>query len=191
MTWVQAVWGIQMQREELTSISMEKILVKKPYSIWFRKFRCAIPVNCFCIELDREVYLIRILKQRTFMLGGLCIPPDSLSPYYRFAILEVEAADILKRITETCPVNFSCHDATSWCSQQSLLTVMQQADGSGDRWFDFYKVDAEILVPGTNDKDLLKAAGISFREWTEREEKLNSLDLTDDRFNRNNSKGRH
>ena len=68
---------------------------------------------------------------------------------------------------------------------------MQLADSSGDKWFDFYKVDSKILEPESNSKELLKPIGISYREWMEREEKLNSLDLKGDRFNRNNTKGRH
>jgi putative SOS response-associated peptidase YedK len=191
MRWVSAVWGIQHQKIHLTSISMEKILVRKPFNIWFRKFRCAIPVNCYCTECEENVHLTRILKQRTFMLGGLCIPPDAKSPDYRFILLEVEAADILKLITDTMPINFSCHLSTSWCTQETILNVMQLADASGDRWFDFYKVDTAIHEPGSDNKELLKPKGISYREWIEREEKLNSLDLKGERFNRNNTKGRH
>gem|GEM_PF-1320700 len=191
MKWVSAVWGIQSQQDLLTSISMEKILIKKPFSIWFRKYRCAVPANCFFTKRDEDVFLTRILKQRTFMLGGLCLPPDEQNQEYRFALLEVEAADILKRVTDVMPINFSCHTSTSWCAQKTILDVMQLADSSGDKWFDFYKVDPSILVSGTNDKELLKPIGISYREWIEREEKLNSLDLKGDRFNRNNTKGRY
>jgi putative SOS response-associated peptidase YedK len=191
MKWISAVRGIQHHRMHLTSISMEKILVRKPFNIWFRKYRCAIPVNCFFTHQDEKVHLTRILKQRTFMLGGMCLPPDAENTDYRFILLEVEAADILKRITDTMPINFSCHIATSWCTQETILNVMQLADGSGDRWFDFYKVDAAILASGSNDKELLKPKGISYREWIEREEKLNSLDLKGERFDRNNTKGRH
>ena len=170
---------------------MEKILARKPFNIWFRKYRCAIPVNCFCMTQGDDTYLIRILKQRTFMLGGLCLPPDTQNPEYRFALLEVEAADILKRITDIMPINFSCHTSTSWCTQETILNVMQLADSSGDKWFDFYKVDPAILELESNDKELLKPTDISYREWMEREGKLNSLDLKGDRFNRNNTKGRH
>lgn len=191
MQWISAVWGIKQGQLNPGSISMSKILVRKPFNIWFRKYRCAIPVNCFYFQKDQDVYLTRVLKQRTFMLGGICIPPDSGNPNYRFAILELEAADILKRITDTMPVNFNSHSATSWCTEKTILNVMQMADSSGDRWFDFYKVDPEILIPGRNNKAFLRPVDISYREWIEREEKLNARDFTGDRYNRNNSKGRH
>lgn len=191
MTWVSAVWGIPHNGTIVSSIPMEKILVRKPYSIWFRKYRCAIPINCYCTEKDGDVYLTRILKQRTYMLGGLCLPPDENNDTHRFAILEVEAADILRRITDVMPVNFNCHNSSSWCTQNTILKVMQMADSSGDKWFDFFKVDAKILEAESNSKDLLRPTGISYREWMEREEKVNSLDLKGDRFNRNNTKGRH
>ena len=191
MTWVSASWGIQHGKKTLTSIPMEKILIRKPFNVWFRKYRSAIPVNCFITERGPDVHLTRIIKQRTFMLGGLCLPPDAQNADYRFVLLEVEAADILKKVSDFMPVSFSCHTSTSWCTQETILDVMQMVDRSGDKWFDFYKVDPKILALGNNDKDLLKPIGLSHREWLEREEKLNSLDLRGDRFNRNNTKGRH
>ena len=191
MTWVSALRGIQHGKKYLTSMAMEKIHARKPFNIWFRKYRCAIPVNCYFTQHGPDVHLTRILKQRTFMLGGLCLPPDEESPNFRFALLEVEAADILKRITDVMPINFNCHTSTSWCTQETILNVMQLADSSGDKWFDFYKVDPKIVESRSNSKELLKPIGISYREWMEREEKLNSLELKGDRFNRNNTKGRH
>ena len=89
------------------------------------------------------------------------------------------------------PVALSPHKTELWVSEPTLLKVMQMADRSGDFWFDFYRVHPRILEPKWNERDLLKPLGISFREWQERNEKLNALDLKDDRFNRNNTKGRH
>jgi len=189
--WVSGVWGIRHGKATLTSIPMDKILIKKPFNIWIRKYRCAIPVNCFFVEQEEKVFLIRILKQRVFMLGGICLPPDATHAQHRFALLEVEAADILARIADTIPINFRCDKASEWIGQETMLNVMELADSSGARWFDFYKVDPSILMAGTNTKELLKPHGISYREWAEREEKLGSLDLKGDRYNRNNTKGRH
>jgi hypothetical protein len=52
-------------------------------------------------------------------------------------------------------------------------------------------VDPNILSEKANEKAFLMPKGISYLEWIEREEKLNSLDLKGDRYNRGNSKGRH
>ena len=186
----RAVWGIEHKGKTLTTIPLKKIMVRKPFNRWFHQYRCAIPANCFFVTANEKAYLVRVLKQRTFMLGGICIPPDEHYPKPRFALLTTESADVLQKITDEMPVSFSCHKSEQWITEETMLKVMQLADRSGDHWFDFYKVHPRILEDKWNEKDLLKPVGISFREWQEREEKLNALDVLDDRFNRNNSKGR-
>ncbi len=188
---VNASWGISYTGKRHLTISMEKIMTRKPYNVWLRKYRCAIPANCFCLGTDQKPYLVRILKQRLFMIGGVCIPPAVTGDGWQFALLETEAADVLQTISDSMPVVLSPHKTEMWVTELTLLKVMQMADRSGDFWFDFYRVHHRILEPKWNERDLLKPIGISFREWQERNEKLNALDLKDDRFNRNNSKGRH
>lgn len=190
VTGVKAVWGIEDGRRTYYTIPMEKILVRKPFNIWFHKHRCAIPANCFFAHKDEKAFLVRVLKQRLFMLGGICLPAGEHRKKPQFAILTTDAADILTTITDTMPVNFSPHKTIEWIQQETILKVMQLADSSGDRWFDYFKVHPRIIEPKWNEKDLLRPIGISFREWQEREEKLNAIEVSEDRFNRRNSKGR-
>lgn len=191
LTGIKAIWGIEHRGKYITSIDVSKILLRKPFNLWFRKYRCAIPANCFYASREEgKVHLIRVLKQRTFMIGGVCLPPSETGSKHQFALLTVESADILQRVTDSMPVIFGCHKTANWIEEETILKVMGICDRSGDHWFDYYKVHPRIIEPKWNEKDLLKPMGISFREWQEREEKLNALDIKDDRFNRNNSKGR-
>ena len=182
-------WGIMYRQKAEPFVPVERILSKKPYSLWIRNNRCAIPVNCFFSELQGRVFLVRVLKERLLWLGGIFVRNEQ-NPEGAVSILTTEAADVLLPVTDRMPVLFPSKRVSKWLSTEHMHDVMTLADNSGSQWFDYFEIDPGILEGKISGPNALKPISATLREMEAKKEMLDKLDLNDDRFNRNNSKGR-
>jgi len=112
------------------------------------------------------------------------------SPESSFAALDVESADILLALTPRMPLIMTDDNVKDWLNQQHVRDILEIADSSGDHWFDYYEVDRNILSGSFNSSEPLRPISLSYRELEAKKELLDNLDFSDERFNRNNSKGR-
>ena len=190
IAWRTGRWGLIRKGQEVYQTGIERILTQRPFNVLIRTQRCAIPANCFFGKPSvNEVRLVRILKERTFLLGGICYPDTS--GHLRFTLLTCAPADILNDTVERMPVITSCQKVRDWLETEDMKRVMRYADRSGNFWFDFFRVSDEVLITGHNDRELLRPLGVSYQQWQAREETLQALQMREDRINRGNTKGRH
>ncbi|HLF65549.1 MAG TPA: SOS response-associated peptidase family protein [Saprospiraceae bacterium] len=197
---VIARWGCTTEAAtmSLNSFPMDRILTQPPFNRWLHTQRCLIPANCFFARRtdtdlrpdEHNIYLIRILQSRLFLIGGLFTVEHrrNSKDIYSFLLLTTESADVLRPLTDQMPVILSIEHLSTWLTSDHLIDVMHLADRSGDRWFDYFPVNSKILTPGMNDRDLLKPLGLSLQEMTEREHKLKAIDIRQDRFDRKGGK---
>lgn len=190
---VSAHWGCIPERST-TSIHvfpMDKVMSQRPMNRWIHTQRCLVPANCFFTRHpeSRDVFLIRILNARTFLIGGMyCIQRHAGEESCHFVLLTTESADVLKPVTPDMPVILGTGDVHLWMQSEHLLDLMQLADQAGDQWFDYFTVSSRILTPGNNDRDLLRPTGLSHEEIATRDQKLKAVDLKQDRYDRKGSK---
>jgi len=199
-TLINAHWGCQTEAATmlLHAYPMEKILTQPPFNRWIHSQRCLIPANCFFgrnrnaarMPEDHDTYLIRLLRSRLFLIGGLyTVERDAhRADIYTFLLLKTQSADILKPLMEEMPVVLMPDHLNTWLSSDHLVDIMHLADRAGDHWFDYFAVSSQILTPGTNSRNLLKPLGLSLREYEERDHKLKAIDVKQDRFDRRGSK---
>lgn len=178
-----ATWGITRARKELLLCPLSQMFSRKPYSIWMHNNRCVVPVNCFYCPKGTDLHLVRLIDHRLFWLGAILVDDA-------FAVLTVEAADVLGSICNQMPVILTSDQIRAWLHAEHIRDLVDIADGSGDHWFDFYKIDPELLTMKNPTTAALKQTSLSLRESEEKKEMLDNLDFNDDRFNRSNSKRR-
>ena len=179
-----ATWTGNINDPKQTFVPFERALKEKKNAIRLHNNRCAIPVNCFFCEHDGRIMLIRLINHRVFWIGGFQLDDA------RFVILSVEVADILLPVTPRMPLLMSTAMVKEWLCREHVRDILEIADSSGDHWFDYYEVDRKILLDEVRNADYLKPISLSFREQEAKQELLDNLDFTDERFNRNNTKGR-
>lgn len=153
-------WGLK----STTAIRMEKILTRSPYNVMIRAQRAVIPANCFFGRRDGQAFLIKLIQERTFGMGGIYQPAKKPSGKGHFVPLTVEAPDFLSPYSERIPVLFTLSEYEEWLLTPELKMVMEMADQSAHRWFDLFPVDNAIFQGGHNDKALLRPQGPSLNE---------------------------
>ena len=177
---VMAKWGTKKPL-----ISMDKILLNRPYNILIRKQRCAVPANCFFALKNDQPCLIRLLQYRMFLMGGLFHYAEG---EFHFALLEAQPADVLQCMAGQMPVVMAPEKLSSWLKGTELDRVFHYADKAGSYWFDYFPVSKKILEHHRNDKDLLVPEGISREQMSEHERKLAAVAFEKERPNRSSMK---
>lgn len=182
---VMATWGTKKPL-----VSMDRIVSTRPYNIFIRKQRCAVPANCFFSVKNAQPHLVRLLQHRLFLMGGIF--HYSEGEFY-FALLECEPADMLNSMEGQMPVVMAPEKLSSpgppgWLSGTEVSKVIHYADRAGAHWFDYYPVSKQILDANQNNKQLLNPQGISQCEFQEHEKKRSALAFDKERPNRSNLK---
>ncbi len=197
---VSGHWGCQTDAAtmSLNSFPMDRVMTQPPFNRWIHTQRCLIPANCFFARRtdknlqpnDHQIYLVRVLQSRLFLMGGLFAVERTLhgKDIYSFLLLTTESADVMRTLTDQMPVILPPENLSTWLTSEHLIDIMQLADRVGDQWFDYFPVSADILTPGTNNRHLLKPLGVSLREEEERKHKLKAIDVKQDRFDRRGGK---
>jgi putative SOS response-associated peptidase YedK len=193
-----AIWGCQVPSftMPISAFPIDRVMGQKPFNRWIHTQRCLIPANCFFARTvrresrDTEIYLIRLLQSRLFLIGGLFKEERDTDDETRcsFCILTTESADVLKSVTPLMPVLIPPDHMKAWLNAKHVLDLMHLADRSGDHWFDYFPVSSKILQPGINDRELLKPLGLSVHQRTQRELRLGAINTQQDRFNRKGGK---
>ncbi|MCH8904630.1 MAG: SOS response-associated peptidase family protein [Bacteroidetes bacterium] len=189
---IMARWGIESKKEKMaTIIGTDRILSNRPYNIWIRNQRCAVPANCFFGINKKQVFLIRLVNPRLFCMGGMFTKTKETEDgktEYQFILLKTESADILSSNIKEMPVMFSTANMHTWLQSKHISSIMDFADRSGSHWFDFFKVDPKILDEKINDKNLLKPVGVTLQQLKKHKEKLDSIEFEEERANRRSMK---
>ena len=107
---------------------------------------------------------------------------------YYFSMLKTESADVLGGIMNDMPLVFTPERLHIWLQSDHTFTIMNFASKAGGHWFDFFKVDTDILASTSNDKNLLVPLGMSLQQMQTRNDKLSELDFQDERANRKSMK---
>ncbi|HIA11689.1 MAG TPA: hypothetical protein EYN69_06405 [Flavobacteriales bacterium] len=184
---VMANWGIVPSNgtEQVNVIDTGSILRTPPFNVLMKTQRCAILANCFFGLHKEELYLIRLIRPRLFCIGGIYVEKDNS---YFFSMLKTESADVLGGIMEDMPLIFTPERLHIWLQSEHTFTIMNFASKAGGHWFDFFKVDKDILASTSNDKNLLVPLGMSLQQMQRRNDKLSELDFQDERANRKSMK---
>ena len=185
---VMATWGIEpmtRQKDPVNVISTDKILRTPPFNVLMKTQRCAILANCFFAVHKKEVYLIRLIRPRLFCLGGIYVQEGD---EYRFAMLKTASADVLTGIMDDMPLVFTPERLHVWLQSEHTFTIMNFAAKAGGHWFDFFKVDRDVLASTSNDKNLLVPLGMSLQQMRMRDDKLSEIDFQEERANRKSMK---
>jgi putative SOS response-associated peptidase YedK len=187
-------WGCIPERftSPIPIFPMEKVLTQSPLNRWIHTQRCIIPANCFYCRNDetRDISLIRLLNARTFFMGGMyCeLPVSGGKTNTHFILLTTDSADVIRPITTDMPVLLTKDVYHKWLDTEHLVDLMDLADQSGEHWFDYFTVSKNIITPGVNNRNLLKPLGLSHEEIQLRDQKLKTVDVKQDRFDRKGSK---
>ena len=185
---VMATWGIEpslRHKEHVNVISTNKILRSPPFNILMQTQRCAILANCFFVKHKKEVYLIRLIRPRLFCIGGIYVKEGD---EYRFTMLKTASADVLAGLMDDMPLVFTPERLHVWLQSEHTFTIMNFAKKAGGHWFDFFKVNADVLACTSNDKNLLVPLGMSLKQIKTRNDRLSEIDFQDERANRKSMK---
>ena len=156
---VEGFWGIP--KPNVTLLPTYRILARKPFHLYIRKQRCAIPANAFFGLREQHPFLITLLNQKLFCLGGVYTFRSSIP---RFAVLQTTVPDLFQSYMQSLPVLLPPKELKTWLTTTDVGKVMELADRSQDYWFDFFRVSQAILQPGSNSKDLLAPLGERFSD---------------------------
>jgi len=164
---VMARWGLDDLKYDVkgqTNFPLGQSLKNKPHNIYVRNFRCAIPANCFISEQTKTPYVIKLVKDRLFCLGGY-YRYNIFSGQYNFGVFNTGTSGILKKyMGDSMPVLFETDQYKRWLKSDHLSTIMEMGDRSPKKYFDLFPVSSEVLRSHVNDKNLLKPVGKSLME---------------------------
>ena len=185
---VMAKWGL-LTNTATNFVNMNRVLKQTPYNRMIRSNRCSIPANCFVTQTHNKTWLVRLLKQRLFWMGGLYekIVSRNGQVAYRFAILKTDPADVLASICKTMPVMMNTNNCQQWITPKNLASVMAMADQSGRLWFDYFQISDQILDPNKNEKELLIPLGSTYQQYQQRKKQFKNINVDELRAN---SRGR-
>jgi len=186
---VMAKWGMTVKSAPTKYVKMDRILKQKPYNQLIRSNRCSIPANCFITKTKNKVWLVKLIKQRLFWMGGIYQKTISKQgkERYEFAILLTDQADVLSSICDKMPVLMGMDRHQSWIAPKDIAGIMNMADKSSKQWFDFFEVDKKIFTPSLNQKEILIPLGTSYQQYQQRKKKFEKIKIDELRAN---SRGR-
>jgi putative SOS response-associated peptidase YedK len=154
-------------------VSMDNILTTRPFNVLLRKQRCVVPVNCFFGIKNDKPYVIKLLKDRLFGMGGIyTLEQKNGVPIYRFAILTTAAPPILTPYLDQIPVLFVPDRHDKWLGTDRVAKVMKYADYAATNWFDLFEVSDQILQGKPNEKTLLTPVGPSLSQLMAQQNKV-------------------
>lgn len=186
---VMAKWGANIKSQPTNYVKMDRILKQKPYNQLIRSNRCSIPANCFITKSKNKVWLVKLIKQRLFWMGG--VYQKSISKQgkelYQFAILLTDQADVLSSICSEMPVLMGMDRHQHWIEPKDIAGIMNMADKSSKQWFDFFEVNINILSPSINQKEILIPLGSTYQQYQQRQKKFEKIKIDELRAN---SRGR-
>jgi putative SOS response-associated peptidase YedK len=181
---VMATWGLR-SNASFNTVHTSRILKTRPWNLLIRRQRCAIPANCFIGNKTGTPHLIRLPQHRLFMMGGMYqVKNDEIY----FTLLLTETADIISSIAEEMPVIFHNDRVHKWLTTEDLGSIMRYADKAGNNWFDYFKVDPEVLNAKENNRELLTPLGMSRGQVRQREQQVAAMSFEKERMNRRGNK---
>lgn len=185
-----ARWGLKTPGKQLTTvIPVSRILVNKPYNLMIRQSRCAVPCNCFFGMRNDEPYLIRLIKQRLFSLGGIySVNAKSEHAEYRFALLTVKPADLLQSLLDEMPLVLGHDRHQSWLDRSHVDHIMYLADRSGSYWFDYFQLAHGFFTSHKNTPGQLAPIRGSYMQYQREQELKRIAYLEENRVDRNGAK---
>jgi len=180
--FINAHWGVHNVSKgsrSLSQIHLSKTLKQRPYNLFLRKNRCAIPSNCFVGQNNGKTYLIKLLHDRLFCFGGFYVQNKN-NKDYSFCMYETASADILRPfVGDSMPVLFEVDNVNKWLKSTSIHSLIKTADKSVYKYFDIFEISKEVLSNGANRKELLKPIGKSLKELLK---ERNTTDFNTEQF---------
>ncbi len=140
-----------------TTIDIHRSIKTQPFNKLLRSKRVLVPINCFFGKKDKQVYLIKLAKERTFYIG-------TLSNKGSLTVLSVPAPKILSKQIDDLPVIIHKDHAQAWLNTTDMMDVFDMAGNSDLNWFDMYPVDESVCYANSNNPNLLKAIGPSLMD---------------------------
>lgn len=67
---LDSCYGLSVKKP-VYQIDIRKTLKQRPFNLYVRSARCAIPVNCFFGLKDGHPYAMKLMEDRLFYLGGV------------------------------------------------------------------------------------------------------------------------
>ena len=181
---VMGMWGLRSSTA-YNSVHMLRVLKSRPWNVLIRTHRCAIPANCIITEKNGVAYLIRLPQHRLFLLGGVY---QQKGDQFHYTILDTESPDLLHPVAENIPVIIHNNHIQKWLEHRELDSIFHFADKTGNNYFDYFKVNAKILDPKENSRDLLIPQGMTHAQYQERQKQVMALSFEKERANRRNGK---